>query len=344
MIQWLKTHFIPHHENDYQPHFLRLHKVIGLLLLIAFLEGAYLCASLVFLPRSAQFAAVMTSVLVLETNDKRATENLSNLHVNETLVLAAQMKANDMAVKGYFAHNAPDGKDPWYWFQQAGYDFAAAGENLAVNFTDSTDVTNAWMASPLHRANIMSGNYTEIGIATAEGTFKGKPALFVVQEFGRPSFIAKRVLDASSSVPVLGPLAHGGGTPLLLGANVRANSPVQIETPFIESAQDTVAPASAVAGAEIQNLAARGETVPASTRPLHNISLAFSKIIASPRSTTSILFTTILVLVFFALALAIFIKIRIQHPHLIVNGLLIIVLLVSLTLLNFTLGISSGVV
>ena len=48
-----------------------------------------------------------------------------------------------------------------------------AGENLAVNFSDSQDVTNAWMNSPEHRANILNGDFTQIGIATAQGTYKG---------------------------------------------------------------------------------------------------------------------------------------------------------------------------
>ena len=61
------------------------------------------------------------------------------------------MKAQDMATLGYFAHVSPDGKTPWYWIEKVGYDYQYAGENLAINFSDSKDVTNAWMASPLHK-------------------------------------------------------------------------------------------------------------------------------------------------------------------------------------------------
>jgi len=49
---------------------------------------------------------------------------------------AAQLKANDMAEKGYFAHTSPDGKTPWEWLKDVSYPFLAAGENLAVNFLD----------------------------------------------------------------------------------------------------------------------------------------------------------------------------------------------------------------
>jgi hypothetical protein len=62
-----------------------------------------------------------------------------------------------------------------------------AGENLAIHFTDSGDVVQAWMDSPTHRANIMNGNYTEIGVGTAEGTYEGFDTVYVVQLFGTPA-------------------------------------------------------------------------------------------------------------------------------------------------------------
>ena len=44
---------------------------------------------------------------------------------------------------------AAEGKTPWYWFGEVGYDFRFAGENLAVYFSDSVEVERAWMNSPL---------------------------------------------------------------------------------------------------------------------------------------------------------------------------------------------------
>ena len=95
-------------------------------------------------------------------------------------------KANDMVANNYFAHTSPSGLTPWYWFEQVGYGFTYAGENLAVNFSDSQDVTNAWMNSAEHRANILNANFTQIGIATATGTYNGAPATYVVEDFGTP--------------------------------------------------------------------------------------------------------------------------------------------------------------
>jgi uncharacterized protein YkwD len=131
-------------------------------------------------------SAIYASVLVDMTNQNRAVANVSELKVNLILEKAAQMKADDMASKGYFAHNTPEGLTPWYWFDKAGYKYIYAGENLAVNFRDSVDVETAWMNSRGHFLNIMNPKYTEIGIATSTGIYKGKQAVFVVQMFGTP--------------------------------------------------------------------------------------------------------------------------------------------------------------
>lgn len=131
-------------------------------------------------------SAIYASVLVNLTNQNRVAANVSELKVSPILEKAAQMKADDMAAKGYFAHNTPEGLTPWYWFEQAGYKYIYAGENLAVNFEDSEDVETAWMNSRGHFLNIMNPNFTEIGIATSTGIYKGRQAIFVVQMFGAP--------------------------------------------------------------------------------------------------------------------------------------------------------------
>lgn len=131
-------------------------------------------------------AAIYTSVLINLTNRDRVLNNITELKINPLLEKAAQMKADDMAQKSYFAHNTPDGKAPWYWFTEAGYRYKYAGENLAVNFQNSEDVQTAWMNSRGHFLNIVNPKYTEIGIATSTGLYKGREAVFVVQMFGTP--------------------------------------------------------------------------------------------------------------------------------------------------------------
>lgn len=140
-----------------------------------------------YLLNSPSLAAVISAVLVDLANADRSAHAVGGLTVSPLLTAAAQAKADDMAAKGYFAHISPDGKNSWHWFKQAGYTFLYAGENLAVDFSDSIDVERAWMDSPTHRANILDGNFTQIGIASAQGVYEGRPTTFVVQMFGTPA-------------------------------------------------------------------------------------------------------------------------------------------------------------
>ena len=174
---------------------------------IAILELGFLVAPMVpaFEARSNSYmASVLPSVLDDLTNQNRQVQNLPILSVSPVLNKVAELKANDMAQKGYFAHTSPEGKAPWYWFDQAGYNYEYAGENLAVDFTDSVDVARAWMNSPKHKANILKNAYTEIGTAIATGTYQGHATVFVAQEFGRLSkkgdtMNSKQIVSESTS-------------------------------------------------------------------------------------------------------------------------------------------------
>lgn len=179
---------------------LRLLEGYALFALVAVIGGAF---GLSWLQKSillsGQQAAVIAAVLVDLANKDRVAEGLQSLRVSPELQTAAQAKANDMATRGYFSHTTPEGYDSWYWFRQAGYIFTHAGENLAVDFSDSIDVERAWMNSPLHRANIVDGRYAEIGIAVAQGTYEGRATTFVVQMFGAPA--RRQVAIGESSMP-----------------------------------------------------------------------------------------------------------------------------------------------
>ena len=120
------------------------------------------------------------------TNQDRAVHGLTGVTEDALLDAAAQYAAEDMAANGYFSHVSPDGKDPWYWLNQVGYRYSYAGENLAVNFTDSEDVQTAWMESPTHKANIMKREYTHVGFGTANGIYEGKETTFVVEFLAAP--------------------------------------------------------------------------------------------------------------------------------------------------------------
>jgi uncharacterized protein YkwD len=182
----LKGYFVPAPSNAYRPHLLRSRWLL-FFLAITLATEAFLVSSLVVRQSPDNFiSAVIAADIVRYTNEKRSSLQERTLQENELLQAAAQKKAEDMAARGYFSHEGPDGKSPWQWFDEGGYDYRYAGENLAVRFVDSKDVVEAWMASPSHKANIVKGVYTEIGIGVAQGTYRGSPATFVVQFFGAP--------------------------------------------------------------------------------------------------------------------------------------------------------------
>lgn len=179
--------FIPHARNGHQPHLLRTKTTLWIIGAVLAAEALFLYSAFVVYPSpSSLFSLILPNVLTDDTNTARAAAQAPQLAINPLLVKAAQMKADDMAAKGYFAHTSPEGITPWYWIQKAGYRYRAAGENLAVNFIDSQDVHDAWMGSPSHRENILNGIYREIGIATATGMYQESEAVFVVQMFGAP--------------------------------------------------------------------------------------------------------------------------------------------------------------
>jgi uncharacterized protein YkwD len=100
-------------------------------------------------------------------------------------------KIDHMVSNKYFSHNSPNGVTPWYFINKVGYIFIYAGENLAMDFTDSWEVQNAWLNSPTHKANLLNSNFKDIGISTREVFFNGRKTVFIVQMFGTESSLSK---------------------------------------------------------------------------------------------------------------------------------------------------------
>ncbi len=196
----IHDHFIPHERNNYHPHILG-HRLLGLVsLLMVAMKFAIIVAAAVGPSAMVYSSAITTSNVLSLTNESRQDYNLPVLAFNDKLAQAAQAKANDMAAKGYFSHTTPDGHSPWWFIQNAGYSYIAAGENLAVDFTQAESVETAWMNSPGHRANILNSSFEEIGIGIASGQFQGHNTTFVVQMFGTP--VAQQIAFQSQPTPV----------------------------------------------------------------------------------------------------------------------------------------------
>ena len=196
-MKWLHRFLVPSEQNGFKPNSLEQTAAAIMLLLVVLTFAVANVQSLALISSDWFISSILPGTLIELTNENRGDNALSVLTENSALDDAAQLKADDMAKGSYFAHTSPDGVTPWHWFEDAGYTYAYAGENLAVHFTDSDDVVKAWMNSPGHRANILGSHYTQIGIGSARGVYKGTPTVFVVQLFGTPLGDVKNTAPAA---------------------------------------------------------------------------------------------------------------------------------------------------
>lgn len=128
--------------------------------------------------------------LLAAANQSRTANGLAPLSLSPQLNSAAQAKAQHMIDHNYWAHVAPDGTEPWVFFQNAGYNYRGAGENLAYGFDNGYDVNNGWMNSAGHRANIL-GDYIDVGFGIASGaSYQGNQNTVVVAHYGLPQSVS----------------------------------------------------------------------------------------------------------------------------------------------------------
>ncbi|WP_067728688.1 CAP domain-containing protein [Oceanobacillus damuensis] len=102
------------------------------------------------------------------TNQERAKQGLAALQIDTELSKVAREKSRDMAVNNYFDHNSPTHGSPFDMMKSYGISYKTAGENIAKGQRTPAEVVNAWMNSEGHRANILNGNYTHIGVGYVE--------------------------------------------------------------------------------------------------------------------------------------------------------------------------------
>ena len=97
---------------------------------------------------------------------------LSSLTLDETLCGYARVKSQDMHDQGYFSHTSPTYGSPFDMMRAFGVSYRTAGENIAMGYATPAAVVEAWMNSEGHRANILSANYTTLGVGyVADGGY-----------------------------------------------------------------------------------------------------------------------------------------------------------------------------
>ena len=85
---------------------------------------------------------------------------------NDKLQQAALSHSQNMANNDYFNHRDKQGNRIGERTYSAGYDWRAAGENIAAGQLDATVVINGWLGSKGHCLNIMDADYSQMGMAS----------------------------------------------------------------------------------------------------------------------------------------------------------------------------------
>lgn len=181
----LKKIFLACPQNNYQPRVYNANFLFSLFIGLVFLR-LFILPFYFYFPQSNFFAEVVSGEIVEFLNLQRADLGIETLNESPQLVQAATLKAQDMLDNDYFSHTSPEGVTPWHWFEEVGYEYRIAGENLAIGFLDSVEVHQAWNASGAHRQNLLDQRFEEIGVAVLTGDFEGRETTIVVQLFGAP--------------------------------------------------------------------------------------------------------------------------------------------------------------
>ena len=120
-------------------------------------------------------------------NVARTRSGVRPLTTDTRLTDAADRKAQDIVRCQTFSHTAC-GRDFAFHIRAVGYPMTTAGENIAWgsgDLGDARSVFKAWMHSSGHRANILAGDYSQLGVSLRVGTLDGtRGARVWVQHFG----------------------------------------------------------------------------------------------------------------------------------------------------------------
>jgi uncharacterized protein YkwD len=149
------------------------------------------CPSASAMPAKAAKRTMVRATLCT-LNAQRARHGLKPLRLNKRLSKAARRHARDMVRRRYFAHDSLGGGTFVDRIRHTGYLKGAnswsLGENLAWgshNRAAPRAITEMWMNSAGHRANILSPAFREVGIGLAIGAPGASgPAATYATEFG----------------------------------------------------------------------------------------------------------------------------------------------------------------
>ncbi|MCG8502565.1 MAG: CAP domain-containing protein [Firmicutes bacterium] len=101
-------------------------------------------------------------------NQARSQNKVTPLKLDMELTKVARIKSQDMIDNNYFSHNSPTYGSPFDMMKKFGINYVRAGENIAGN-QNVQKAHDTLMNSPGHRKNILSPDFTHIGIGIKRG-------------------------------------------------------------------------------------------------------------------------------------------------------------------------------
>lgn len=147
---------------------------------LRFLLPLLLFAAVSFAQASASYAPDAEQEMVRLVNRERQSRGLAALIVDERLVQAAREHSQCMAAAHVVEHQVGHEPKLELRLDKTGIRFDVSGENVAFA-GDAARAHTALMRSPGHRANILDGDYTAIGI----GVVRTSDGIFVTEDFAK---------------------------------------------------------------------------------------------------------------------------------------------------------------
>ena len=147
---------------------------------LCFLLPLLLFATLCVAQSAAAIAPDAEQEIVRLVNRERQSRGLATLVVDDRLVQAARKHSQRMAAADMVEHQCPGEPQLSLRLGETAVRFDVSGENVALA-ADAPRAHTALMHSPGHRANILDGQFTTIGV----GVVRTPEGIFVTQDFAR---------------------------------------------------------------------------------------------------------------------------------------------------------------
>jgi uncharacterized protein YkwD len=159
--------------------------VLALSLVAAVAARIYLTRTAPPSPEQLAGLTEQESAILNAVNAERARAGRRPMRFSPRLAVVARGHSYDMAIRHYLAHRSPEGAGPAERVRGVGISYAAVAENIYMDdFADLTGLAEralqTWLASPEHRANLLSERFTQSGVGIARSA-DGRT--YVTQDF-----------------------------------------------------------------------------------------------------------------------------------------------------------------